>query len=221
MKRSIALALIIGLVTILNAGPVKGAEPAVVTLEAPSKVVADSLFVVKVNVGQIDGFDAAVYSINYDSSVFLAENTTPSAGLVGGQAVPVDAWSIAPDFNSISIVQNMPGLTGISGSGYLATLRFRVVGVFGTSSNITLVNGSLSDNLSNEIIATWGKTTVGVLAIKGDANGDGRLNAQDITKLERIMVALDPFYAGADANLDSNLNALDITKLERMLIGLP
>ena len=54
----------------------------------------------------------------------------------------------------------------------------------------------------------------------GDANGDGSVNALDITKVERIIAGLDTETSGADANQDGNVNALDITKVERLIAGL-
>ncbi len=54
-------------------------------------------------------------------------------------------------------------------------------------------------------------------SLRGDANGDGAVNALDITKVERIIAGLDAQTAGADANQDGNVNALDITKVERII----
>jgi hypothetical protein len=54
----------------------------------------------------------------------------------------------------------------------------------------------------------------------GDANGDGDIDALDITKVERIVAHLDLETPGADANGDGEVNALDITKVERMIAGL-
>jgi len=47
----------------------------------------------------------------------------------------------------------------------------------------------------------------------GDGNGDGAVNALDITKVERVIVALDAETPGSDANGDGNINAMDITKI--------
>jgi hypothetical protein len=54
----------------------------------------------------------------------------------------------------------------------------------------------------------------------GDANGDGVIDALDITSVERIIARLDAPTAGADANQDGKINALDITKIERLIGGL-
>ena len=59
-----------------------------------------------------------------------------------------------------------------------------------------------------------------VTVVPGDANGDGAVNALDITKVERIIAGLDTQTPGADANQDGNVNALDITKVERIIAGL-
>ena len=58
------------------------------------------------------------------------------------------------------------------------------------------------------------------LLLPGDANGDGKVNALDITKVERIIAKFDPLTCGADANRDGKINALDITKVERIIAKL-
>ena len=215
-------------------------------------------------------------------------------------------------------------MTGVTGSGYLTVLHFHVVGSNGDSSALSLSNGVLSNNLAEEITATWsgdsvtiadntapsvtitplspdptgnttptltgtasdesssissveyrvddgiwtaatasdgafdslaedytfttaaladGEHTVYVRATDsvanttaevdyasdsftiqpvtpGDANGDGTVNVLDITRVERVIVALDPETSGADANQDGVINVLDITRIERMIAGL-
>ena len=54
----------------------------------------------------------------------------------------------------------------------------------------------------------------------GDADGDGLETMGDVTKIERIILGLDPQNAGCDANLDGELNMGDVTKLERIILGL-
>lgn len=210
------VAILIALVSLLPSGMVLGAEPIDVVLDAPIKLVSNSRFTMVIDVAQIDNLDAACYTILYDPLVLTVDNVT--WGVIGDADIPVDAVNAGNGF--LSVVQNVPGLAGVSGSGYLASVEFYVRGAFGTKSAITSINCSLSDTNSNLIEAKWIGCTVEVSAIRGDSNGDGILNAQDITKLERIIAALDLPYCGADATLDSKYNALDITKLERMLVGL-
>jgi len=76
----------------------------------------------------------------------------------------------------------------------------------------------LSNNLAEEIPATWVGDSVNVTSVlPRDANGDGGINTLDITKVERIITGLDAETPGADANQDGNVNALDITKTERII----
>jgi len=50
----------------------------------------------------------------------------------------------------------------------------------------------LANNLAGEITATWVGDTVDVTSVlPEDANGDGSVNALDITKVERVIARLD------------------------------
>jgi PKD repeat protein len=53
------------------------------------------------------------------------------------------------------VVQNVPGLSGASGSGYLAEIHFHVIGEYGNTSDIAFSNGMLSENTATEITAIW------------------------------------------------------------------
>ena len=91
----------------------------------------------------------------------------------------------------------------------------------GDSSTISLSNGMLSNNLAEEIPATWVGDSVNVTSVlPRDTNGDGGIDTLDITKIERIITVLDVETPRADANQDGNINALDITKVERIIAGL-
>ena len=55
----------------------------------------------------------------------------------------------------------------------------------------------------------------------GDANGDGNINALDITTVELIVVGARAETASADANGDGEINALDITATEILVATAP
>jgi hypothetical protein len=54
----------------------------------------------------------------------------------------------------------------------------------------------------------------------GDANGDGKVNIGDVTKVERVILGLDPVTCASDANGDGFVNMGDVTKIERLILGL-
>jgi antitoxin (DNA-binding transcriptional repressor) of toxin-antitoxin stability system len=294
--------------------------PVAVSLDAPDEAAPGSDFTVNVNIGDVTDFDAASYDVTFDTSVLRLDDVT--AGLVGSTTVPVDLYNEI-EAGTWRVVQNVPGTEGVSGSGYLAVLHFHVIGADGDSSAISLSNGVLSNNLAEEITATWAGDSVAVAdsnppsvtitpltpdptenttptlsgsaadesnisaveyrvddgawtaatasdgafdspaegytfttdslaegehtvyvratdsagnttaeasyatdsftiqsAAPGDANGDGIVNVLDITRVERVITALDPETPGSDANSDGTINVLDITRIERLIAGL-
>jgi hypothetical protein len=192
--------------------------PVPVSIDAPDEAAPDSDFTANVNISEVTNFDACNYDVSFDASVLRLDNVT--SGLIGSTAIPVDIYNEISS-GTYRVIQNVPGLTGVSGSGYLAVLHFHVIGSQGDSSTISLSNGMLANNLAEEIAATWVGDSVDVTSVlPGDANGDGNVNALDITKVERIIAGLDAATPGADANQDGNVNALDITKIERIIAGL-
>ena len=189
-----------------------------VSIDAPATAAADSDFTANVNISEVTNFDAGNYDVSFDASVLRLDNVT--SGLIGSTTIPVDIYNEISS-GTYRIIQNVPGLSGVSGSGYLAVLHFHVIGAEGDSSTISLSNGILANNLAEEITATWVGDSVDVTSVlPGDANGDGNVNALDITKVERIIAGLDAQTPGADANQDGSVNALDITKIERIIAGL-
>ncbi len=109
-------------------------------------------FTANVNISQVTNFDACQYDVSFNASVLRLDNVT--SGLIGSTTIPVDIYNQISS-GTYRVVQNVPGLSGVSGSGYLAVLHFHVIGSAGTSSAISLSNGILSDNTANQIAATW------------------------------------------------------------------
>jgi clostripain len=204
--------------TLTDGFTVVAAGAVTVSVDAPATAAPDSDFTASIDITQVTELDSCNYDITFDSSVLRLDDVT--SGLIGSTTIPVDLYNeVSP--GTYRVVQNVPGLTGVSGSGYLAELHFHVIGSEGDSSAITLSNGTLSDAQAGEIEATWVGDSVDITSAQsGDANGDGVVNALDITKVERIIVGLDAETPGADANGDGMVNALDITKIERIIVGL-
>ena len=155
------------------------------------------------------------YDIIYDPAVF--EVTDITSGLIDGTTMPVHMWqAVAP--GTARVIQSATGLSGVSGSGYVAEIHLHVIGSGGNTSAISFSNGILRDSAVNQIPASWSGGSVIVYKV-GDANGDGIVNALDITKVKRIIIGIDSYIPGADANLDGNVNELDITRIELIMLG--
>jgi PKD repeat protein len=136
----------------LLTGSAVRAQSTTVTLDAPAQVAEGSDFVARVNIANVSNLDATNYDVSYDSNILEVGNVTN--GLINGTTIPVDMWRVITP-GTIRVVQSIPGLSGVSGSGYLAEIHFHVIGSAGNTSNISLSNGILSDISAHQISATW------------------------------------------------------------------
>lgn len=220
--KKIVCALTFTTLIVLPATPVL-AEPinnTQVSINAPNAVAPNSDFFITVDISQVENLDACSYNITFNSAVIIISSIERIvAGSINGTTIPISSVNLI-DPSVIKIVQNIPEISGVNGSGYLCKIPFHVVAPLGSSSNITLGDYMLSNTLAESIPTVWTSKSVKVEAVAGDANADNKINALDITKVERIVAGLDPEYAGADANLDGEYDACDITKTERIIAGL-
>ncbi|MFH0767968.1 MAG: matrixin family metalloprotease [Chloroflexota bacterium] len=88
------------------------------------------------------------------------------------------------------------------------------------SGDITSTDNSTSIVMNSNKVVTANFDRVVAPNDPGDANGDGKLNILDVTKIELIIAGLNAPTPGADANQDTKINAVDITKVEMMIVGL-
>jgi hypothetical protein len=163
----------------------------------------------------VSNFNSANYDLIFDTAVLSVSDVTN--GLIGGTMVPVDMWEITTP-GTIRVINNVPGLSGLSGSGYLAEVHFHVISSGTAPSMIGFVTGVLSDSSANVIPATWVADYV-TLYKPGDANGDGIVNCLDLTTIKMVIMILHTRTPGCDANLDGTVDALDITRAEMIIIG--
>jgi len=157
MKRIVkAFSIIAVMVALLLAGgavpPVVATSGVTVSVDTPATVDPDSGFTASVSVSEVTDFDACNYDVTFDPLVLQLDDVTP--GLIGSTEIPVDLYNeLSP--GRYRVIQNVPGLAGITGSGYLAELHFHVVGAAGDSSLVGPSNGVISDITAVEIEATW------------------------------------------------------------------
>ena len=113
---------------------------------------------------------------------------------------------------------------GADGQPFIfAVITLKAVGSAGESSDLDVVIDKLQDAdiPINDIPATDqdGTFSIGAVGIPGDANGDGIVNMQDVTFVERIILELEDPTPGADANEDGDINMQDVTKIELIILG--
>ncbi len=93
----------------------------------------------------------------------------------------------------------------------------------GNLSGIPTVSGDYTVNVIVTDSLSPANSTSRIVTLKiylvGDANGDGVVTMGDVTKVERIILGLDPTTPGADANGDGNITMGDVTKIELIIMG--
>jgi hypothetical protein len=173
----------------------------------------------------------ATDSFTIDATPPTVSSTSPASGAtdIAISATVSATFSEAMTASTIttSSFTLKAGTTPVSGSvsynsgTHTATFTPSADLSYSTTYTATL-STAITDAVGNSLTAeySWSFTTVPTTVIPGDANGDGVVNALDITKVERIVAGLDAQTPGADANQDGNINSLDITKTERIAAGL-
>ena len=157
-KRSNSTRILIWTVTIwfvcglFFSGIVQAQGGVTVSISTPTQVAVDTDFIAMVNISTVTNFDATNYDITFNPAVLQVSNVT--SGLISATTIPVDMWSVITP-GTLRVIQNVPGLSGVSGSGYLSKIQFHVIGSAGSNSQINLANGVLSDNSAHQIPASW------------------------------------------------------------------
>ena len=157
MERIIrAFSVIAVVVALLLAGgavpPVAATSGVTVSIDAPAGVAPESDFTASISISEVTDFDACNYDVSFDVTVLRLDTVT--SGLIGSTEIPVDLYNEVAS-GTYRIIQNVPGLAGASGAGYLAELHFHVTGSIGDSSLVGPSNGVLSNVAAGEIEAAW------------------------------------------------------------------
>jgi hypothetical protein len=160
MKKTIQILTLVALAALLLGSASATAQDAVtVSINAPAEVVRDSDFTASVDVAGLTDFDAGQFDVSFNESVLRLDDVT--SGLIDTTEIPVTLWNkISP--GTYRVIVNVPGVPGVSGSGFLAVLHFHATGSAGDSSTIGLSNGFLNNNLGTEITAIWTSDSVTV-----------------------------------------------------------
>jgi antitoxin (DNA-binding transcriptional repressor) of toxin-antitoxin stability system len=200
----VIVALVLGVVM---AAPVAAAD-VTVSVDAPEQVSPDSDFTVNINISEVTDFDACNYDVSYDSSVLRLDSV--ASGQIDSTTIPVDVYNEIGD-GTYRVIQNVPGLAGVSGTGYLAVVHFHVLGTEGDSSDITLSNGMIASNLAEEITATWvgGSVEVTVTPVEVTIDATEAAPNSDFTVNVNIGEVTDFDAASYDVSFDSAVLRLD------------
>jgi len=124
--------------TFLAATPVAGQVE--VKVNAPEEVEEGESFDVTIDIEDVTDFNSGQFDLSFDSEVL--EVTDVSDGSIDGETIPIYKSDFV-DNNTVAV--SMPMEVGVSGSGHLARIGFKVVGTEGDKSILDISNGALYD----------------------------------------------------------------------------
>lgn len=137
----------------LAVAPVMAEEDVVtVTVNAPESVEKGESFDVTIGVDSITDFNLGLFDLSFDHKVVEVEDVTD--GSIDGTTIPVNNWDFE-DRDRIRVFLEVSGVAGVSGSGYLAKINFKVEGNEGDECllGLFLSEGALANNDAEEIKA--------------------------------------------------------------------
>ena len=120
-------------------------QEVVVSVNAPEEVEAGESFDVTIDIEDVTDFNSGQFDLSFDSSV--VEVTDVTAGSIDGETIPkLLPKDVDADTDTVKVIARMPGGVGVSGSGHLAEVGFKVTGKEGDKCVLDISNGSLYDN---------------------------------------------------------------------------
>ena len=188
----------------------------VVYMDIPTYITTDEIEA-KICVDNVTNLNSAQIDITFNPEVF--EVVDVGDGYINGTKLSVgDYWSyIKPD--TVRVLSEVSGISGVSGSGYLAVVKFKVNRTSTKNETIKL-NGLLVDKDGNKIPSYWNSTNVKVVYIKGDFNGNERVDIGDVCYVMSIVVGKNPEDLRADFNKNGRVDIGDAAKIAYYILNL-
>ncbi|MDY9925886.1 cohesin domain-containing protein [Methanosarcina sp.] len=138
------------LIAAFAAVPVQ-AQQATVSIDTP-EIVEGSTVYATVNIDSVENLDAGQFDLVFNPDVLKIVGV--ENGSIGEAEVPVQWRSV--DNGKVRVIFNLEGVTGVSGSGQLASVGLEVIG--GGKGDLRISNGLLGDTEAHSINTDWGVT---------------------------------------------------------------
>jgi len=125
------------------------AQQATVSLGTPELVKGNTVYTT-VNVENVENLDAGQFDLVFNPDVLKVVNV--ENGSIGETEIPVQ-WRFV-DSKMVRVIFNLEGVTGVSGSGQLASIEFEVIG--DGEDGFLISDGLLGDIEAKSIDTDWG-----------------------------------------------------------------
>ncbi len=158
----IAVLLILTVIALSFAVTPVIAQPVEVRVNAQEYVEEGATFVATIDVDTVTDLNSAKFDLSFDPDVVKISDV--KKGEIDGVDVPI--MRSFPDADIMRVIASMPIGEGVSGSGYLAEIEFKVKGDEGDVSVLDISNGMLMDKKAKVRLFTIDKK------FKDELNGE-------------------------------------------------
>lgn len=148
----------------------------------------------------------------------------------GSGEISVPSMTFDDVLENLSLTNSSIYLTGFTLGTNISTITSKIKKL-DSSITVTFKNSS-STTITSATIATGMTMTIGIgsnsktytVVIRGDVNGDGKVNAKDLLKMEKYIISpkintlTDLEFYASDINQDSKVNATDLLKVELYIV---
>jgi len=175
----------------------------------------NSTITIPVSVANVANISGISFDLLYNSSVVIVTNVSASENFTGS--------SIRPNIDNANGITNIvltnSNLISASAETPVIDIAFNITGGSGSSTSLDLQNVEFSDDNSNPYppaVVMDGQITVG---IKGDFNGNGRVDIGDVAKVAFMVAGKVPEDLNADFNNNGRVDIGDAAKIAFYLAG--
>ena len=176
---------------------------------------ANSIITIPVSVANVTNISGISFDLLYNSSVVVVSNVSVNESFVGSSII-----TNIDNANGITnIVLTNSNLILASAETPVIDIAFNITGGSGSSTSLDLQNVEFSDaefNPYTPAVVVDGMIKVG---IKGDFNGNGRVDIGDVAKVAFMVAGKVPEDLNADFNGNGRVDIGDAAKIAFYLAG--
>jgi len=151
LKRSTLFGICFAAFLVAFAAVPAQAQQTTVSLNTP-ELVKGSTVHAAVEIDEVNNLDAGQFDLSFNPDVLKVVNVED--GSIEGTKIPIQ-WRLIDD-NTVRVIFNLEGVTGISGSGQLARIGLEMIG--DGESDLLISNGLLGNIEASKIDTDWGVT---------------------------------------------------------------
>jgi len=176
----------------------------------------NSIVTIQVSVANVTNISGIFFDMFYNSSVVLVSNVSANESFIGS--------SVTQNIDNVNgttrVVLTNSNFISASAETPVIDITFNVTGGSGSSTSLDLQNVEFSDSEFNPytpMVEVDGQITVG---IKGDFNGNGRVDIGDVAMVAFMVAGKLPEDLNADFNDNGRVDIGDAAKIACYLAGM-